>query len=109
VDTHTFQLHAPLPDRARWEREVDALASRHPAYATYAALERSSLARTLRYRCSSGLMLDTLGDLCACAVLGESNAASRAELASQLAAESADRRANVHVVDAAAAVDRDAT
>ncbi|MDB4945847.1 MAG: hypothetical protein JWP97_5381 [Labilithrix sp.] len=25
VDTHTFQLEAPLPDRARWEREVDAL------------------------------------------------------------------------------------
>jgi 23S rRNA A2030 N6-methylase RlmJ len=117
VDTHTFQLHAPLPDRKRWERHMEALSKRHPAYERYAALERTSLARTRQYRCSSGLVLDALGERCACAVLGESNAASRAEISSQLAAEielgaeseeNASTHANVHVVDDASAVDRDA-
>ncbi len=103
VDTHTFQLHAPLPDRARWRRKVEMLEARHPTYASYASLERASLARTGQYRCSSGLVLDALGERRGCAVLGEANAASRAVLSSQLAAENLT---NVLVVDDAAAVDR---
>jgi hypothetical protein len=87
VDTHTFQLEAPLPDRACWEREVDARATRHPAYERYGTLERASLRRNGTYRCSSGLVLDVLGDRRACAVLGEANAASRAELFTQIAAD----------------------
>jgi hypothetical protein len=102
VDTHTFQLQAPLPDRARWEREVDALAARHPAYERYATLERSSLGRNGHYRRSSALVLDALGDRRACAILGEANAASRAELSAQIAA---DRFENVLVVEDAARVD----
>ena len=102
VDTHTFQLQAPLLDRARWDREVDALAARHPAYERYATLERASLGRSGYYRCSSGLVLDALRDRRACAVLGEANAASRAELSAQVAAE---RFANVLVVDDAARID----
>ena len=109
VDTHAFQLHAPLPDRARWESDVDTLASRHSAYGTYAALEHASLALTGHYRCSSGLMLDVLGDRRASAVLGEANAASRAELTSQLAAEDVAKRTNVLLAHDAAAVDREST
>ena len=85
VDTHTFLLHAPAADRARWTREVDDLAARHPAYARYAALERAFFERTTHYRCSSGLVLDVLSDRRHCAVLGEANARTRAELAEQIA------------------------
>lgn len=102
VDTHTFQLEAPLAERARWERDVDALAARHPAYERYATLERAALGRNGHYRCSSGLVLDALRDRGACAVLGEANAASRAELSAQVAAE---HFTNVRVVDDAARVD----
>ena len=102
VDTHSFQLEAPLPDRARWEREVEALAARYPAYERYRALERSSLGQNGHYRCSSALVLDALGDGRACAVLGEANAASRAELSAQIAA---GRFENVLVVEDAARVD----
>ncbi|MDB4945844.1 MAG: hypothetical protein JWP97_5378 [Labilithrix sp.] len=102
VDTHTFKLEAPLPDRARWEREVDVLTARHPAYERYATIERASLLRNGHYRCSSGLVLDALGDHRACAVLGEANAATRAELSAQIAA---DRLENVHVVEDGACVD----
>lgn len=106
VETHTFQLHAPLPDRARWEAQLEELASKHAGYTRYATIERAFLARTGRYRCSSGLVLDVLGERRACAVLAESNAASRAQISSQLSAESATTRANVTLVDDAAAVDR---
>ena len=85
VDTHTFQLQAPLPDRARWDREVDALTALHPDYERYATLERAALGRNGTYRCSSGLVLDALRDRRACAVLGEANSASRAELSAQVA------------------------
>jgi len=105
VDTHTFLLHAPLADRDRWSREVDALATMHPGYARYAELQRDSLARTSEYRCSAGLVLDVLGEKRVCAVLGEANPATRAELSAQLAAES---RTNVYVVNDAARVDEDA-
>lgn len=103
VDTHAFQLHAPLPDRARWEREVSTLESRHPAYAGYVAKERASLRRNGHYRCSSGLVIDALGPHRTCAVLGEANAASRAVLTSQLVAEGLT---GVVIVDDASAVDR---
>ncbi len=102
VDTHAFQIHAPLADPTRWAREVEALVCRHVAYARYAELEHSALARANHYRCSSGLVLDTLGERRECAVLGEANAASRAEIASQIATE---RIANVLIVEDAARVD----
>ncbi|MDB4945848.1 MAG: hypothetical protein JWP97_5382 [Labilithrix sp.] len=47
-------------------------------------------------------MLDALGNHRACAVLGEANAATRAKLAAQIAA---DRLENVHVVEDGACVD----
>lgn len=105
VDTHAFLLHAPLADRDRWNREVDALAAVHAGYARYAVLQRESLARTSDYRCSAGLVLDVLGDMRVCAVLGEANPATLAELSGQVAAESLT---NVHVVNDAAKVDEDA-
>jgi len=103
VDTHTFLLHAPPGDLERWNREVADLASRHPSYAGYAARERASLARTDHYRCSSGLVIDALGDRRVRAVLGEANGVTRAELRDQIASESLP---DVVIVDDAAAVDR---
>lgn len=103
VDTHTFLLHAPAADRARWTREVDDLAARHPTYGRYAALERAFFARTGLYRCSSGLVVDALGPRRGTTVLGEANALTRAELSAQIASEQLER---ITVVDAAAAVDR---
>lgn len=103
VDTHTFLLHAPASDRARWSREVDDLVARYPAYAPYARLQRAFFERTTHYRCSSGLVLDVLAERRDCAILGEANARTRAELAEQIAHEQLDR---VWVVDAAASVDR---
>jgi 23S rRNA A2030 N6-methylase RlmJ len=102
VDTHAFQLYAPLADRARWDREVRALVNRHEAYARYEALERASLERTGEYRCSSGLVIDVLGEKRAHAVLGEANAATRAVLASQVKEEQLE---NVLVAEDAARVD----
>ena len=103
VDTHTFLLHAPPADRAKWTREVDELVARHPAYARYAERERAFLARTGHYRCSSGLVVDVLAERRGCAVLGEADARTRGELAAQVAGEPLE---GVWVVDAAAAVDR---
>ena len=105
VETHTFLLHAPLARRERWSGELDDLVCKHPAYARYAALERDSLARRGGYRCSSGLVMDALGDRRATAVLGEADAATRAELSEQIAEEDLP---NAWVVDDAAAIDRDA-
>ncbi len=105
IDTHTFLLHAPIADRERWNREVDALASAHPAYGRYAGLERESLARIARYRCSSGLVMDVLGDRRLSSALGEANGATRAELREQAEEE---RLASVSIADEAAAALRDA-
>lgn len=105
VDTHTFLLHAPLAHGDRWQREVDARLTQQPTYARYVERERAWLGRTGEYRCSSGLVLDVLGERLACAVLGEANGLTRAELKRQLAEE---RQARVFVVDEAAAVDREA-
>jgi 23S rRNA A2030 N6-methylase RlmJ len=102
VDTHAFQLHAPLPDRVRWERDLAAHTDRHPAYARYATLERTSLERTGEYRCSSGLVLDVLRERRVHAVLGEANAATRAILGAQIEEE---RIAKVVVCDDAARID----
>lgn len=100
VDTHTFLLHAPPADVERWSREVDALASAHPAYGSYAALEREALARSGRHRCSSGLMIDVLGERRGSMALGEADAATRAELRDQIEQEQVS---NVVVVDDAVA------
>ncbi len=102
VDTHTFLLHAPAADPVRWSNEIDALVAAHPAYARYAALERASLSRASHYRCSSGLMLDVLGDRRGNLVLGEANPLTRAQLEEQITEE---RHANVEVApDAAVAL-----
>jgi hypothetical protein len=106
VDTHTFQLHAPVADRARWEKAADSLFAKHPAYDAYVIREREFITRTGEYRCSAGLCIDALGDRRACAVLAESNAASRAVIVSQIASE---KLANVTLVDDAAEIDRAAT
>lgn len=103
VDTHTFLLHAPAADRARWTREVEDLVARHPAYARYAERERAFLAGSGHYRCSAGLVVDVLGPQRAATTLGEANAQTRAELAAQVASEQLER---VWLVDAASAVDR---
>lgn len=100
VDTHTFLLHAPIADEERWNREVGGLLAAQPAYARYVELERRSLAQRARYRCSSGLVMDVLGDGRAGATLGEANGLTRAELRAQLAEE---RLGNVVVTDDAAA------
>ncbi|MBK8941790.1 MAG: hypothetical protein IPM79_30360 [Polyangiaceae bacterium] len=105
VDTHTFLLHAPLANAELWRREADNRLAKQPAYARYFDLERAYLERTGEYRCSSGLVLDVLGEQLACAVLGEANGLTRAELKGQLAEE---RHTRVHVVDEARAVDREA-
>jgi hypothetical protein len=105
VDTHTFLLHAPLANAELWRREADSRLAKQPAYARYVELERAYLQRTGEYRCSSGLVLDVLGEQLACAVLGEANGLTRAELKGQLAKEQHTR---VHVVDEARAVDREA-
>lgn len=106
VDTHTYLLHAPLADAERWHREVDDLLATRPAYAGYAAHECASLTRTARYRCSSGLVVDVLGDRRAAAILGEANGATRAELREQIVEEG---HASVVVVDEAATALRDAS
>ncbi|MBK6520004.1 MAG: hypothetical protein IPG04_39205 [Polyangiaceae bacterium] len=85
VDTHTFLLHAPLANAELWRREADNRLAKQPAYARYFDLERAYLERTGEYRCSSGLVLDVLGEQLACAVLGEANGLTRAELKGQLA------------------------
>ena len=71
-----------------------------PLDAGYAARERDALARTGRYRCSSGLVLDALGDRRGATTLGEADAATRAELREQIAHE---QLADVLVVDDAVA------
>jgi 23S rRNA A2030 N6-methylase RlmJ len=96
VETHTFLLHAPLADAERWTREVDRLAAMHPAFAGYAAFQRDALARTGRHRCSSGVVLDVLGDRRLSAVMGEVDGATRAVLHEQIREE---RLANVVVTD----------
>ena len=108
VETHTFLLDAPPADVERWSREVDALVASYPAYARYAALEREHLARTSRgaprYRCSSGLVLDVVGDRLRSATLAEADPSTRAHLREQVAHEQLE---NVVVVDEALAALRD--
>jgi len=99
VDTHTFLLQAPKAELAQWNAEVARVVSAHPVYGRYAAMERASLSRTGEYRCSSGLMVDVLGDR-ATLVLGEANAVTRAELKEQVRGE---QHPNIHVVEDAIA------
>lgn len=80
VETHTFRLVAPLPDVARWRDRTAA-----PAFAAYAAREAPWVDRGL-YRCSAGLVADTLGAPVRL-LLAEAHAPTRALLADALAAE----------------------
>lgn len=58
VETHTFRLVAPIPEPALWRGRV---AAHVPAGAdAYVALEEPWVGRGL-YRCSAGLVADTLG------------------------------------------------
>lgn len=100
VETHTFLLHAPPADPERWRRDVDALAASRRAYARYAARQEQALAGSGRQRCSSGLVIDALGERRGATTLAEAHAATRAELREQIAHE---RLSNVVVVDDAAA------
>lgn len=61
--------------------------------------------RSGHYRCSSGLVLDALGERRTCTVLGERNGLTRAQLEQQIADEALP---SVHVIDDARAVDRHA-
>lgn len=99
IDTHTFLLQAPPADLPQWNAEVARLVASHPAYERYVAMELASLARAGHYRCSSGLMIDVLGDRTSL-VLGESNAVTRAELKEQV---ERGRHPNIHVVEDAVA------
>lgn len=103
VDTNAFLLHAPLANAERFQRESEAHVAKYPAATGYLERERAHLARTGRYRCSSGLVLDALGDRRACAVLGETNGLTRATLKEQLSEEP---HRDVHVVEDASDVDR---
>lgn len=100
VETHTFLLHAPPADPERWRRDVHALAASRPTYARYAAPQEEALAGSGRQRCSSGLVIDALGERRGATTLAEAHAATRAELREQIAHE---RLSNVVVVDDAAA------
>jgi len=106
IETHTYLLDAPPADLGRWRREVDGLVSKNPANAGYVALEAAALARTGRYRCSAGLVMDVLRDRRVFATLGEADAKTRAELREQTALQ---QLANVVIVDDATAALRDGT
>lgn len=87
IETHTFLLHAPASDLTRWTREIETLVAEREAYARYAAIERAHLARTGRYRCSSGLVIDQLGEHRSSTWLGEAHAETRDELRAQVEEE----------------------
>jgi hypothetical protein len=91
VETHTFRLFAPLPERA--PSPGGGALNRAPAppppdhaSARYEALQAPWLARGL-YRCSAGLAADALGAPLRL-LLAEAHGPTRAALAAALAAES---------------------
>jgi 23S rRNA A2030 N6-methylase RlmJ len=105
VDTHTFLLHSEIAELGRFLAEVERLEAKHSAYARYASIERESLERTGRYRCSSGVVVRVLGDRRVATTLGEANGMTRAELRDQIRSE---ELADVLVVDDAATAVRSA-
>jgi hypothetical protein len=82
VETHTFRLTAPLPDPALWSSRVAELGLSDHAYA---AIEAPWAAQG-RYRCSAGLVADTLGAPLSL-LLAEAHAPTRALLQAALAEE----------------------
>ncbi len=82
VETHTFRLVAPLPDPAGWRARVATIPS---AAAAYVAREEPWVAQRL-YRCSAGLVADTLGAPTHL-LLAEAHGPTRAALAASLAEE----------------------
>jgi hypothetical protein len=80
VETHTFRLSALLPDPEGWRARVTT-----PALAAYAAREAPWVGRRL-YRCSAGLVADTLGAPLRL-LLAEAHAPTRDALAAALADE----------------------
>ena len=82
VETHTFRLTAPLPDPALWRTRVAELGLSDHAYA---AIEAPWAAQG-RYRCSAGLVADTLGAPLSL-LLAEAHAPTRALLQAALAEE----------------------
>lgn len=92
IETHSFLLHAPLPESA----PMTALTGKIPAI--YQALQAPYL-QNGRYRCSAGLARDVLGPQTRL-ILAEAHADTRHQLVQQIQAESA----NAHVVEEAAAL-----
>jgi hypothetical protein len=84
VETHTFRLHAPLPDPDAWAAQAGAIAAGH-ARERYRALEAPWIARGA-YRCSAGLVADALGEPVRL-LLAEAHGPTRDALAAALAAE----------------------
>ena len=86
IETHSFLLHAPLPDPAAFEAALQAL-PQGPVLARYLALQAPYLALGA-YRCSGGLARDVLGPGTRL-YLSEAHAQTRAQLLSQIHAEGA--------------------
>jgi len=82
IETHTFRLTAPLPDPELWRSRVAELGLSDHAYA---AIEAPWAAQG-RYRCSAGLVADTLGAPVSL-LLAEAHASTRALLQAALAEE----------------------
>jgi hypothetical protein len=93
AETHTFRLHAPLPDPTRWHAAITTLPP-GPARNAYTARQAPWVARGL-YRCSAGLAADTLGAPMRL-LLAEAHAPTHAALAAALAAEGLPFEALVH-------------
>ena len=82
LETHAFQLHAVCPNPTKWRVECQQEMSKHPVYKDYAGAEEKYIA-VGQYRCSSGLIVDTLPR---CSMyLCESDSATRQILTQQLA------------------------
>jgi len=84
VETHAFQLGTDLTNSKEWEDECRMESSVYPAYSAYQGAESSSVSRQ-QYRCSCGLVIDTLRDRRL--FLAEKDPQTRAILQRQLAAE----------------------
>lgn len=59
LDTHAFQMYAPVADRQQWQGEVDELARKHGGYEHYRSFEMSELDQG-RYACSTAVALEAL-------------------------------------------------
>lgn len=91
VDAFGFLLEHPWVDKNKWNSEVQELQACRPAYDRYRSLE---VPRDL-YRCSAGLLLDTLGDRLGRLFLAEKHDLTRTFLKAQVEASPAAERISV--------------